>query len=108
MASCHDTDLKKRIEKEPAESLSESRGAFWKKDLKRTLYEQLHEAPVTQALLGIGQRDAQACSNNTCLCGRMGEGGGVVSAVREECEDQIQTSPPPGSQSAADTIMKEQ
>lgn len=37
-----------------------------------------------------------------------GGGGVVVSAVREECEDQIQTSPPPGSQSAADTIMKEQ
>lgn len=31
MASCHDTDLKKRIEKEPAESLSESRGAFWER-----------------------------------------------------------------------------
>lgn len=41
-------------------------------------YEQLHMAPVSQALLGIGQQEAQACFNNACR-----SGGGRILALRE-------------------------
>lgn len=43
-------------------------------------YEQLPEAPVTQALLGIGPQEAQACSNNTGL-----RWGGWILTLREKC-----------------------
>lgn len=69
---------------------------FWSRG-----YEQLHKAPVTQALLGIGQQDAQTCFNSACWP----EGGLDPGPQREVC-GQIQTLPSVESQSAVDTIMK--
>ena len=63
--------------------------------------QQLPGAPVTQALHGIGQQDARACSNNTCWCG-----GGLDLGSHRAVWGQIQTLPSVESQSAADTIMK--
>lgn len=63
--------------------------------------QQLHRAPVTQALHGIGQQDARACSNNTCW-----SGGGLDPGSHRGAWGQIQILPSVESQSAADSIMK--
>lgn len=58
-------------------------------------------APVSQALLGIGQQEAQARFNSTCR-----PGGGLDPGSQREACGQIQTLPSVEHQSAVDTIME--